>query len=96
LLAASVRGQALRSMTALGTAYDNPVFGKDPQPARMRDYVDTQSDHGRVLTTFLKRRTTFQTAANATFHVAGTLFGAGSHEQQSVSRAWTAVDITVK
>ncbi len=33
LLAPGVHGVALRSMKAPGTAYDDPVLGKDPQPA---------------------------------------------------------------
>jgi len=32
-------GDALRSMKAPGTAYDNPDMGKDPQPAHMKDFV---------------------------------------------------------
>ena len=35
-------------MKAPGTAYDDPVLGKDPQPAHMRDYVDTVEDNGGV------------------------------------------------
>jgi Zn-dependent metalloprotease len=35
-------------MKAPGTAYDDPVLGKDPQPAHMRDYVTTISDNGGV------------------------------------------------
>jgi Zn-dependent metalloprotease len=35
-------------MKAPGTAYDDPVLGKDPQPAHMRDYVDTSDDDGGV------------------------------------------------
>lgn len=31
-----------------GSAYDDPVLGKDPQPAYMRDYVYTPEDHGGV------------------------------------------------
>src|SRR5207249_9102090 len=48
LLAPSVKGVALRSMKAPGTAYDDPVLGKDPQPAHMRDYVHTYQDNGGV------------------------------------------------
>lgn len=48
LLAAGVNGVALRSMKAPGTAYDDPVLGKDPQPAHMKDYVNTVSDNGGV------------------------------------------------
>ncbi|MFC5720155.1 M4 family metallopeptidase [Streptomyces gamaensis] len=48
LLAPGVHGQALRSMKAPGTAYDDPQLGKDPQPATMDDYVDTPQDNGGV------------------------------------------------
>jgi Zn-dependent metalloprotease len=43
-----VQGVALRSMKAPGTAYDDPVIGKDPQPAHMRDFVNTTRDNGGV------------------------------------------------
>ena len=43
-----VQGVALRSMAAPGTAYDDPVLGKDPQPAHMRDFVVTRDDLGGV------------------------------------------------
>ncbi|GAA3395811.1 M4 family metallopeptidase [Streptomyces roseoviridis] len=42
------KGTALRSMKAPGTAYDDDVLGKDPQPATMEDYVRTGSDNGGV------------------------------------------------
>ncbi len=45
-----VHGVALRSMKAPGTAYDDPVLGKDPQPATMAGYVDTADDNGGVHT----------------------------------------------
>ena len=48
LLTSNVKGVALRSMKAPGTAYDDPVLGKDPQPAHMKDYVTTISDNGGV------------------------------------------------
>jgi Zn-dependent metalloprotease len=48
LLADGVKGVALRSMKAPGTAYDDPVLGKDPQPAHMNGYVKTMSDNGGV------------------------------------------------
>jgi Zn-dependent metalloprotease len=43
-----VKGRALRSMAAPGTAYDDPVLGKDPQPADMAGYVETTDDNGGV------------------------------------------------
>ncbi len=48
LLTANVKGVALRSMKAPGTAYNDPVLGKDPQPANMRDYDNTSQDNGGV------------------------------------------------
>jgi len=44
----SVRGRALRSMSEPGTAYDDPVLGKDPQVGSMADYVETTEDNGGV------------------------------------------------
>jgi Zn-dependent metalloprotease len=48
LLAPGIRGVALRSLRAPGTAYDDPVLGKDPQPAHMRGYVHDAEDGGGV------------------------------------------------
>lgn len=48
LLGPNVTGVALRSMKEPGTAYDDDVLGKDPQPARMEDYVRTGRDNGGV------------------------------------------------
>jgi Zn-dependent metalloprotease len=48
LLSAKVKGVALRSMKAPGTAYNDPVLGKDPQPAHMKDYHKMISDNGGV------------------------------------------------
>lgn len=43
-----VEGNALRSMKAPGTAYDDDVLGKDPQPDHLDDYIVTQDDNGGV------------------------------------------------
>ncbi|MEC4014775.1 M4 family metallopeptidase [Streptomyces sp. H27-D2] len=48
LLAPRVTGEALRSMKAPGTAYDDDVLGKDPQPGTMDHYVQTSRDNGGV------------------------------------------------
>jgi len=50
LLTSNVHGEALRSMKSPGEAYDDPVLGKDPQPAHMRDFVETTTDNGGVHT----------------------------------------------
>lgn len=41
-------GAALRDMLEPGTGYNDPRLGKDPQPAHMKDYVNTPSDNGGV------------------------------------------------
>ena len=48
LFGPDINGQALRSMAAPGTAYDDDLLGRDPQPYHMDDYVITQSDYGGV------------------------------------------------
>ncbi len=48
LFTSNVNGEALRSMKAPGTAYNDPVIGKDPQPAHMRDYAKVSYDNGGV------------------------------------------------
>lgn len=49
LLAKGIKGVALRSMKAPGTAYNDPAhLGKDPQPATMKDYVTGDDDNGGV------------------------------------------------
>lgn len=45
-----VNGEALRSMKAPGTAFDDRVLGRDPQPAHMREYLKTRADDGGVHT----------------------------------------------
>jgi Zn-dependent metalloprotease len=39
-------GDALRSMKAPGTAYDNELIGRDPQPAHMRDFKQLADTRG--------------------------------------------------
>ena len=43
-----MQGVALRSMKAPGTAYNDKVLSKDPQPAHMNNYVNTTMDNGGV------------------------------------------------
>ncbi len=43
-----INGDAIRSMKAPGTAYDDPLIGKDPQPSHMKDYKKIPEDNGGV------------------------------------------------
>ncbi|QWZ08147.1 M4 family metallopeptidase [Nocardioides panacis] len=76
----SVQGRALRSMAEPGTAYDDPVLGKDPQVASMDDYVDTQDDNGGVHTN--------SGIPNKAFHLAATAIGGKAWE--GAGRIWYA------
>jgi len=48
LFTSKVHGVAIRSMAAPGTAYDDPILGRDPQPSTMGGYVTTDDDNGGV------------------------------------------------
>lgn len=74
----SVRGVALRSMAAPGTAYDDPVLGRDPQPATMAGYVDTARDNGGVHVN--------SGIPNHAFYLAATAIGGPAWE--SAGRIW--------
>lgn len=48
LFTSAVDGIGLRSMKAPGTAFDDGVLGKDPQPDHMTRFVRTKGDNGGV------------------------------------------------
>ncbi|WP_310526643.1 M4 family metallopeptidase [Nocardioides sp.] len=48
IMAPDLYGEALRSMRNPGTAYDNPILGKDPQPAHYADRYTGAADNGGV------------------------------------------------
>lgn len=48
IFGSNIQGDALRSMKAPGTAYDDSLIGKDIQPYHMDGYVVTSSDRGGV------------------------------------------------
>jgi Zn-dependent metalloprotease len=48
LFSSNINGAGLRSMKAPGTAYNDPVLGKDPQPGHIQDIVNTTQDNGGV------------------------------------------------
>lgn len=66
-----VKGVALRSMKAPGTAYDDPRFGKDPQPDNFKDYKATSDDNGGVHL--------YSGIPNKAFYLAATAFGGYSY-----------------
>ena len=65
LFTSRVNGNGIRNMKQPGTAYNDPVLGKDPQPGHMRDYVQTQSDNGGVhINSGIPNRAFYVTAFN--------------------------------
>lgn len=48
LFAPGIHGVALRSMKDPGSAFDDPLLGKDPQPKHLDDFVNTFDDNGGV------------------------------------------------
>lgn len=45
IMGPTLYGEALRSMMTPGTAYDNDLMGKDPQPDHMKDYYQGSADN---------------------------------------------------
>jgi Zn-dependent metalloprotease len=73
-----VEGRALRSMKAPGTAYDDDVLGKDPQPGHMDDFVRTTADNGGVHIN--------SGIPNRAFHLFATALGGNAWE--NAGRVW--------
>ena len=48
LFGPAVQGRALRSLADPGTAYDDDLLGRDPQPGHLDDYIETDEDDGGV------------------------------------------------
>jgi len=80
-----VHGAAVRSMKAPGTAYDDPVVGKDPQPSHMRGYSKMRSDNGGVHVN--------SGIPNHAFYLAATMIGGNAWE--TAGRIWY-VTLTTK
>jgi Zn-dependent metalloprotease len=74
----AVQARALRSMGAPGTAYDDPVLGRDPQPGHMRDFVHTLDDNGGVHINSGIPNRAFYLAAQAL----------GGHAWEAAGRVW--------
>lgn len=77
----AVQGVALRSMSAPGTAYDDDVLGRDPQPAHMRDFVSTDADNGGVHIN--------SGIPNKAFHLVATALG--GHAWERAGHIWYLV-----
>jgi Zn-dependent metalloprotease len=73
LLAPGINGVALRSMNAPGTAYNDKMLGKDPQPADMQHFVQTSQDNGGVHTN--------SGIPNRAFYLAATAIGGNAWER---------------
>lgn len=78
LLAAGVNGVALRSMKDPGSAFDDPVLGRDPQPRHMSKFVHTFQDNGGVhINSGIPNHAFYQVA-----------IGIGGHAWEQAGRIW--------
>ncbi|CAA9487329.1 MAG: putative metalloprotease [uncultured Rubrobacteraceae bacterium] len=75
-----IQGKALRSMSNPGSAHDDPLIGKDPQPAHMDGYVRTHEDNGGVHIN--------SGIPNRAFYLAAT--GIGGFAGDKAARIWYA------
>lgn len=80
LLAPGINATGLRSMSEPGSAYDDPLLGRDPQPGHMRDFVETNEDNGGVHIN--------SGIPNRAFYLAATALGGYSWER--AGRVWYA------
>lgn len=88
LLTDRVNGRALRSMANPGSAYDDPVLGKDPQPGHMNDFVRTSSDNGGVHIN--------SGIPNRAFYLAATRLGGYAWEQAGLIWFDALTDVLLK
>ncbi|CFW45164.1 metalloprotease [Bordetella pertussis] len=65
-------------MAQPGSAYDDPLLGRDPQPGHMRDFVQTGEDNGGVHIN--------SGIPNRAFHLAATALG--GHAWEVAGRIW--------
>jgi Zn-dependent metalloprotease len=73
-----IAGAGVRSLKAPGTAYDDPVLGRDPQPDHMDGYVRTREDNGGVhLNSGIPNRAFYLAAA-----------ALGGHAWERAGRVW--------
>ena len=78
LFVPSIQARGLRDMARPGTAFDDPVLGKDPQVGHMDDYVVTAEDSGGVHLN--------SGIPNRAFHLAAVAIGGSSLE--GAGRIW--------
>jgi Zn-dependent metalloprotease len=73
-----IAGDALRSLKKPGSAYDDPVLGKDPQPMHMSGYQNLDYDNGGVHIN--------SGIPNHAFYLAATKIG--GHAWEKAGRIW--------
>lgn len=78
ILFKGINGKGLRSMSAPGTAYDDPLLGKDPQPPTMAGFVSNRADNGGVHVN--------SGIPNRAFYLAATALGGNSWE--TTGKVW--------
>ncbi|MDQ3150575.1 MAG: M4 family metallopeptidase [Actinomycetota bacterium] len=94
IMAPDLYGEALRSMAHPGTAYDNTVLGKDPQPAHMRDYYAGPDDNQGVhINSGIVNRAFYLTAGELGTEGAGRIWYAGLQNLWPTANFADAADV---
>jgi hypothetical protein len=75
-----IKGEALRSMKAPGTAYADPNIGRDPQPDHMDRYYQGQADSGGVHVN--------SGIPNKAFYLAATALGGKAFQAGGAGMIW--------
>ncbi|WP_396410889.1 M4 family metallopeptidase [Kocuria kalidii] len=94
LFTSAVNGVGLRSMKAPGTAFDDAVLGKDPQPDHMSRFVHTLDDNGGVhINSGIPNRAFYLAATGLggfSWDKAGRIWYAAMRDPELRSLRWTA------
>jgi Zn-dependent metalloprotease len=97
IMGPSLYGEALRSMKAPGTAYDNPLLGKDPQPDHMSSYYFGPNDNQGVhINSGIPNKAFYLTAMDIGTDKAGLIWYTGLQKLWATAVFNDAVDVLVE
>ncbi|MGN4679717.1 M4 family metallopeptidase [Bacillus cereus group sp. MYBK223-2] len=88
IMTPKLSGNALRSMKAPGTAYDNDVMGKDPQFDHIRNFYDgSRDDFGKYINTGILNKAFYLVAMGIGINMAVQIW------YYALQRLWEAVNL---
>ena len=97
IMGPSLYGEALRSMKAPGTAYNNPLMGTDPQPDHMNNYYSGTADNQGVhINSGIPNKAFYLTAIEIGTDVAGLIWYTALQKLWATARFSDAVEVLVE